>query len=261
MKLSNKGLLEIAEHEGIVPAPYRDSVGVWTYGIGHTAAAGGLDPQVMDKAFPSGPAYQDAIEQAIDVFQEDVVKYENRVRKALKVPVKQHEFDALVSFDFNTGGIHRAKLTEAINAGEVDAADRFMGWLKPPEIRKRRTAEMNLFLTGDYDANGSDIPIWKTDGAGNLKGIHGRVSGKDLLRRMGRELEEPVVTERSKYIKPESWTWRGGVALAVAALVMVTEPLHGQTDLSDAIRGVLESEEGLGAILAYFAVTIRAAMK
>ena len=39
-----------AEHEGIVPAPYRDSTGLWTYGIGHTAAAGAPGPSTRPSA-------------------------------------------------------------------------------------------------------------------------------------------------------------------------------------------------------------------
>lgn len=184
MKLSDKGILEIAEHEGIVPAPYRDSVGVWTFGIGHTAAAGGLDPQEMNGAMPAD--IDAAIDRALAIFRADVVKYEDRVNAAIRVPLKQHEFDALVSFDFNTGGIGRARLTHAINDGDPDAARHFMGWLRPPEIRKRRTAEMNLFRTGNYDANGSSIPVWKTNGAGRLAGILKTIDGTDVLRRMGR---------------------------------------------------------------------------
>lgn len=185
MKLSDRGLLEIAEHEGIVPAPYKDSVGVWTFGIGHTAAAGGLDPRQMERAMPSGASLQSAIDRAIAIFKEDVEKYAARVNDAIKVPLKQHEFDALVSFDFNTGGIHRAKLTEAINSGSPDAARHFMGWLRPPEIRKRRTSEMRLFETGNYDANGDDIPIWRTDSQGRLRGVLRTMNGADLVERMG----------------------------------------------------------------------------
>ena len=40
MKTSDAGIFALALHEGIVPGPYRDSVGVWTYGIGHTLGAG-----------------------------------------------------------------------------------------------------------------------------------------------------------------------------------------------------------------------------
>lgn len=188
MKTSDKGLLEIAEHEGVVPAPYYDSVKVLTYGIGHTKNGGGPDPAKMPMAMPTGAAFQAAIDNSIEIFKADVKKYEARVNDALKVKVKQHQFDALVSFDLNTGGIYRAELTKAINRGDKDAFKRFMGWLKPPEIRKRRKAEMNLYRTGDYDANGDEIPIWKTNGKGKLIGMHSSMSGKQLLARM-RKLE------------------------------------------------------------------------
>lgn len=184
MKLSDRGLLEIAEHEGIVPAPYRDSVGVWTFGVGHTAAAGGVAPETMTRGMPDNIDL--AIDEALRLFRHDVLKYERRVNDAITVSLSQYQFDALVSFDFNTGGIHRAKLTRAINSGDPDAARHFMGWLRPPEIRKRRTAEMRLFQTGDYDGNGSSIPIWKVDDTGRLRGIHRTISGAELLHRMGR---------------------------------------------------------------------------
>lgn len=183
MKTSLKGILEIAEHEGIVPAPYRDSVGVWTFGIGHTAAAGGLDPREMNSAMPKN--VDAAVDRAISIFRDDLAKYEARVNAAIKVPLKQHQFDALVSFDFNTGGIYRANLTKQINAGDM-SGEGFMGWLRPPEIKSRRTAEYRLFRTGDYDHNGDTIPIWKTNGAGNLAGILRTMSGNELAKRLGR---------------------------------------------------------------------------
>lgn len=39
MKTSLRGAIEIASHEGIVPMPYRDSVGVWTLNAGSPAHA------------------------------------------------------------------------------------------------------------------------------------------------------------------------------------------------------------------------------
>ncbi len=191
MRVSDKGVVEIAEHEGIVPAPYRDSVGVVTFGVGHTAAAGGLEPREMNSAMPECDALASAVDRAIMLFKDDLEKYEARVNEAINVPLTQYEFDALVSFDFNTGGIHRAKLTRAINSGDKSGAG-FMGWLNPPEIRKRRTAEMNLFRTGDYDANGNTVPIWGTNGALKLTGIVGQVSGPSLIARMGRGDATPV---------------------------------------------------------------------
>lgn len=185
MRISPKGVLEIAEHEGIVLGPYRDSVGIWTYGVGHTAAAGGLDPAKMPKVDTrawSEPQARQEILQALRVFDEDLDKYESRVRTAIKVPLKQHQFDALVSFDLNTGGIYRAKLTEAINSGDM-AGDGFMGWLRPKEIAKRRKAEQALFRTGNYDANGDVIAVWDTLGDGQLR-HRTTISGRELARLM-----------------------------------------------------------------------------
>ena len=49
------------------------------------------------------------------------------------MPVAQHEFDALTSFDFNTGGIDRATLVRHLSSGDrAKAATAFMNWSKPP---------------------------------------------------------------------------------------------------------------------------------
>lgn len=193
MKTSIKGILEIAESEGIVPAPYLDSVGIWTFGIGHTKAAGGLDPSNMSRGMPDDTDGE--INRAIQVFKEDLIKYESRVNASVKVPLEQHEFDALVSFDFNTGGIGRANLTKHLNAGNrTKAAQGFMGWLRPPEIRKRRTNEMNLFITGDYDANGDSIPVWKVDASGRLRGQLKTIKGSMLAREFGHDRKNATHT-------------------------------------------------------------------
>lgn len=200
-KTSIKGVLEIFEHEGVVPAPYYDSKRILTFGIGHTAAAGGIDPAKMPFGMPAN--VDAAIDLAISTFQEDLVKYERRVNDALKVQVKQHEFDALVSFDFNTGGIYSAILTREINAGNPEAYRHFMGWLKPPEIKKRRTAEMTLFRTGDYEANGNEIAVWKVDSMGNLRGFDRIITGREILERMKDEFE-PIPEPSNCPIK-ETW--------------------------------------------------------
>lgn len=193
MQISRKGALEIAEHEGIVPAPYFDSVGVKTWGVGHTKNAGGLDPANMQLAMPEGANLDREIDRALAIFQDDLGKYAARVNKAFPIPMKQYEFDALVSMDFNTGMAswrsptgQPAAVVRYMNAGDkARAARAFMGWLRPPELRKRRTAEMNLFQTGNYDANGDSIPVWGTNGNGKLTGIVRTIKGRDVLKKMG----------------------------------------------------------------------------
>ena len=52
-KMSDRGLLALARHEGIVPAPYLDVRQVWTFGVGHTAAAGAPDPARPPRGMPA----------------------------------------------------------------------------------------------------------------------------------------------------------------------------------------------------------------
>jgi len=183
MKISKRGFLEIAEHEGIVPGPYLDSRGIWTWGIGHTAAAGDPDPETMNRGMSGN--VDGTIVAVLAQFDRDLDVYERRVNRAITVPLAQHQFDALVSFDFNTGGIFRARLTQRINAGDPNAADSFMGWLKPPEIRGRRVDEMRLFQTGDYSANGDEIKVWRVDDRGRLRGFDRVMHGNAVLAMIG----------------------------------------------------------------------------
>lgn len=165
MQTSPRGLLALVRHEGIVPAPYLDSARVWTFGIGHTAAAGAPDPATMPRGMPAD--LDAAIREAFRVFQSDLARYEDDVLRAVKVPLERHEFDALVSFHYNTGGIARAALTRALNAGNRTAvADGFMGWLKPAAIRCRRETERDLFRDGRYPTG--TIPVWAVDRNGRV---------------------------------------------------------------------------------------------
>ena len=148
MRTSREGLVEIAAHEGIVTSPYKDSVGVWTVGIGHTANAGAPDPaKHMGEEF--------SIARIMDMFARDVAKFEARVGKAFTRKLTQVQFDAAVSFDFNTGAIHKASWVKHFNAGDMAKARKgFMDWRKPPEIVPRRTKERDLFFDGKYSSSG-----------------------------------------------------------------------------------------------------------
>lgn len=165
MHMTDRGLLALVRHEGLVPGPYLDVKQVWTFGIGHTAAAGPPDPARMPRGMPAD--LDAGIREAFKVFRTDLAAYEAAVRRAVTVPLERHEFDALVSFHYNTGGIARAALTRHLNAGSrAAAADAFMGWLKPAAIRPRREAERILFRHGRYPAG--TIPVWAVDRNGRV---------------------------------------------------------------------------------------------
>jgi lysozyme len=165
MQTTDRGLLALIRHEGIVPGPYLDLKDVWTFGIGHTAAAGPPDPARMPRGMPVD--LDAGIREAFRLFRTDLAAYEAEVRRAVKVPLAPHEIDALVSFHYNTGGIAKAALTHHLNAGNrVAAADAFLNWRRPPSIIPRREAERDLFRDGGYP--GGTIPVWAVDRAGRV---------------------------------------------------------------------------------------------
>ena len=169
MRTSIKGLVAIAKSEGIVPAPYLDPVGVWTFGIGHTAMSGDPDPEKMPRGMPED--VDAAIRYAVSLFQKHIQKYEQEVSRAVTVPLQQHEFDALVSFHFNTGAIFKASATDALNRGDKEDAARRLTLYNKGRVNgqlvqleglvRRREEERRMFLFGNYPSEG--ITIWKVN--------------------------------------------------------------------------------------------------
>jgi len=165
MKVSDKGIAALVAHEGVVPAPYLDSVGVWTVGVGHTAAAGAPIPANMKRGVPDD--LDAALRDVFSVFANDLERYAADVRRAVKVPMTQHEFDAAVSFHFNTGAIGRASWVKHWNDGNKAAATKaFMNWTKPKEITPRRRDERDLFAHGRYPKGGATV--WNVTEAGRV---------------------------------------------------------------------------------------------
>jgi len=149
MKLSKRGAGFILGHEAVYLEAYRDPVGIWTIGAGHTAAAGGIAPR-------AGMTL--SLDQAMRIFARDMRKFEGRVSRALKPEVirLQHRFDALVSLDFNTGAIFKGTVDDKLNRGDVQAAMATVnayvnaGGRRLGGLVKRRREEVALFLHGRY---------------------------------------------------------------------------------------------------------------
>jgi lysozyme len=139
---------------------YKDSVGVWTIGIGHTKNAGAPNPATVTREL--------SLTEVMEIFARDIQKFEKRVNKAFSKPLTQSQFDAAVSFDFNTGGIHKASWVKKFNAGDIKGARKnFMLWRKPAEIIPRRQAECDLFFDGKYSGNGK-VNTYKASTSGKV---------------------------------------------------------------------------------------------
>ena len=156
MKTSPKGVAFIAAREGVVTRAYRDVAGVWTIGVGHTAAAG--------KPKPSA-GMTIAREEAFAILASDLSRYERRVGAALP-GASQTVFDGAVSFDFNTGAIHRASWVKALRDGDTPLArQRLMLWTKAggrtiAGLVRRRSDEARLIFDGDY---GTPVSVQPAD--------------------------------------------------------------------------------------------------
>lgn len=75
--------------------------------------------------------------------------YEPPINRLVTVPLAQHEFDALASFEYNigVGGFSRSTLLKKLNAGDkLGAADEFMHWVIPAMLVGRRQEERAQFL-------------------------------------------------------------------------------------------------------------------
>jgi lysozyme len=141
LSYSDQGLALTQRCEGLCLKAYQDSVGVWTVGYGHTGSD--VHPGLVITA-----------EQASALLQKDVADAVAAVNKLVSVPLKQHQFDALVDFVFNLGSqrLATSTLLRKLNAGDfAGAAEQFLVWVRAgnevlPGLVTRRKAERAMFL-------------------------------------------------------------------------------------------------------------------
>ncbi len=140
MKTSTSGRAAIEEREGRRLTAYRDTKGVLTIGVGHT---GRMSPPAVTAGMTISEAECDAMLGA------DLAPVEAVINSAVKVPLTQNEFDAMVSLGFNVGvtGLKGSSVIRRLNIGDVaGAADAFLMWDRPPLLLARRKAERAQFL-------------------------------------------------------------------------------------------------------------------
>lgn len=122
-KVSPKGIALLHRWEGCkltaYPDPGSDDGNPWTIGYGSTG------PGIQ-----RGTVWTQA--QADARFEQDLVRYADAVAREIgNAPTTQDQFDALVSFHYNTGAIEEATLTKKHKAGDyAGAAAEFGKWVK-----------------------------------------------------------------------------------------------------------------------------------
>ena len=147
MKVSDKLIKLIRHHEGVRNKPYQCPAKLWTVGVGHLIGDGKSLPASWNKTFTN--------EEIDGILKSDLNRFELGVSKMLpNVQLKQHEFDALVSFCFNLGlgCFQRSTIRQALLRGDKEQAmESLVKYCKAggkilKGLQNRRLDERKLFL-------------------------------------------------------------------------------------------------------------------
>jgi len=117
VNVSKAGIALIKHHEGVRSRPYRCPANLWTVGVGHLIGDGKLLPDTWNRSFTT--------EEIDGLLKSDLRRFELGISKMLpNVPLRQCEFDCLVSFAFNLGlgTFQRSTLRQALLRGDKKAA-------------------------------------------------------------------------------------------------------------------------------------------
>ncbi len=159
MFASDEAIEFIKGWEGVELEAYQDIADIWTIGSGHTGSEVHEGMVITEEA-------------ADALLRDDVRSFENCVNSNLERSIEQREFDALVCLSYNIGCgalsestiIKRVNLPpEAVNdntwRGPEWVSEAITWWNKSTVngklvvvdgLVKRRAAERNMFLHGDY---------------------------------------------------------------------------------------------------------------
>ncbi len=145
MKISNSGLELIKEFEGFSANAYLCPAKIPTIGYGNTFYSDGRKVKLGEQISKS-----DALELLEIVANKD---FADKIFSAIKVPVAQNQFDAMVSLAYNigTGSFLKSTLLKKVNAGDfIGASEEFLKWNKSGGkellgLIRRRKREQDLF--------------------------------------------------------------------------------------------------------------------
>lgn len=140
MRIGTPGLQLLESFEKCRLEAYQDGGGVWTIGWGHT------------RGVKAGDTCNQA--QADSWLMSDLTEAETAIDAAVKYPLNQNQFDALVCLVYNIGveAFQKSTLLKYLNLNKMQMADsEFLKWNHDNGVVvlglvRRRRAERALFL-------------------------------------------------------------------------------------------------------------------
>lgn len=136
---SVKDVSLIKEFEGLELKAYRDMVGVWTIGYGHTKT---VNPNMVITE-----------KEAERLLRSDLDWVEKAINENVEIELTQNQYDALASFIYNVGGtaFKKSTMLRKLNTNDIEgAAAEFKRWNKAGGkvvrgLSRRRKAEEEMF--------------------------------------------------------------------------------------------------------------------
>ncbi|MGE8128984.1 lysozyme [Methylobacterium sp. NPDC080182] len=164
--VSRNGVLFIANREALVLTAYSDGPHP-SIGFGSNSPALRVGDTIT-------------VPDAFRLLRKDIASREPGLNKRIRVPLEQHQYDALFSLHYQSGnrympvdpreaGDERPDILRLLNAGRLnDAAaawpdcDANLAGQRQEGLRKRRILEQAVFLRGDYGQL-DPLPYWPGD--------------------------------------------------------------------------------------------------
>lgn len=231
MKTSKAGDDLIKSEEGLRLIAYPDGGGVWTIGYGHTRSV-----KKDDRCTP---------EQADKWRALDIIEAENTIKCHVNVDLTQAEFDALVSWQFNTGGLilksgKDSKALMLLNAGNYEGCISAMGeWNK---IHDKTTGKIKVD-NGLQNRRAREALLWHSDFVSNDNGSP-------------TPAEPPATVAATTTGKLQLGALTTGLAAAVTQGVSTIQPV---IDAGKAAIGSVSDLQGVfhtvGIVLVVFSIT------
>lgn len=233
LDISPAGLALIKKWEGWYPKAYKDPVGVWTIGWGTTGAEARPGRTITKK-------------QGEEYLRRDLDEAERYVKHYVKVPLTQHQFDALVSLVFNigVGNFSRSTLLKLVNRRNfIGASGQFTRYNTARDretgkrivlkgLTNRRRDEALLFTLPDDEDPPWDLDMEKQAALENPQDFDGDIqpdgpsTNKDAMRE---------VVEESDTFKALLATITG----LIAAVTQLLEPIRDNPMLGIALLTIL----------------------
>jgi len=152
-EISDDGINLIADAEGFIDHLYNDSVGHCTIGFGHLVHRGRCNEEDQRTWGP-----RITHDDALNLLRRDIQSRVEDVNRLVRVQITPSQFDALVSFQFNTGVLSGSSVLRELNQcnharvpamlAQFNKARNQAGELvELPGLTARRTREGALFLS------------------------------------------------------------------------------------------------------------------